>query len=317
MTTGAAIPTTSDLPPRPLGLSAAEREAVAPLRRRQRRAGEPAGASQFVLYTVLAVGVLIMLTPFAYMISTSLKSEPEASSARLNLIPRDGVHWSNYPAALAPDHMDFWPALANTIVITCLTLAGQVISSSLVGFGFARFRFRGRRSLFLLMLSTMMLPSQVTLIPVFILFRMLGWIDTIWPLVIPAWLASPFFVYMFRQFFAQVPQELMEAARLDGASSWGIYWRLLMPLCKPVIAVVAIYTFLGSWNDYLGPLIYLNSPSHRTLALALDGFRGQYGVHGPNLLMAASIVTMLPCVILFFAAQKYFVESVAATGLKG
>ena len=227
------------------------------------------------------------------------------------------IQWSNYSVALAADRMNFWPALANTVVITTLCMAGQIISCSLVGFGFARFRFRGRSILFMVMLSTMMLPAQVTMIPVFILFRWLGLIDSFWPLVIPAWLASPFFVFMFRQFFSQIPEELVEAARINGAGNWRVYWQLMIPLSGPVIAIVAIYTFLGTWNDFMGPLIYLNSPENRTLALALNGFKGQYGAMEAHHLMAASVVCMLPCIVLFFAAQRYFVESVSMTGLKG
>src|SRR5438034_3640155 len=212
--------------------------------------------------------------------------------------------------------MNFWPALSNTVIVTTLSVLGQIISCSLVGFGFARFKFRARSILFMIMLSTMMLPAQVTMIPVFVLFRSLGMIDTFWPLIIPAWLASPFFVFMFRQFFAQIPEELVEAARVDGASNWRIYWQLMLPLSGPVIAIVAIYTFLNHCNDLLGPLLYVNLQHRRTLALALNVFRGQYGVSDAHLLMAATVVCMLPCVILFFAAQKYFVESVAMTGLK-
>jgi ABC-type glycerol-3-phosphate transport system permease component len=264
-------------------------------------------------YAVLLGGAVILLIPFVFMVSSSLKTEAEVASGAISIIPRE-VQWNNYPLSL--EKMRFRSALANTVVITVLSVLGQILSSSLVGFGFARFRFRGRNILFMIMLSTMMLPAQVTMIPVFVLFRTMGWIDTFWPLIIPAWLASPFFVFMFRQFFAQVPEELMEAARIDGAGNWTIYWRLMMPLCGPVIAIVAIYTFMAAWNDFLGPLIYLNSPQNRTLALALAAFNGQYGVTDAQQLMAASCVTMLPCILLFFAAQKYFVESVAMTGLK-
>jgi len=229
---------------------------------------------------------------------------------------RTGPRWDNYRRALAPEKMNFWPALSNTVVVTSLSVVGQIISCSLVGFGFARFRFRGRGILFMVMLSTLMLPAQVTMIPVFVLFRSMGTIDTFWPLIIPQWLASPFFVFMFRQFFAQIPEELIEAARIDGAGNGRIYWQLMLPLSGPVIAIVAIYTFLASWNDFLGPLIYLNSPENRTIALALNAFRGQYGISDVHLLMAASVVCMLPCIVLFFAMQKYFVESVAMSGLK-
>ncbi len=233
------------------------------------------------------------------------------SEVQRSLTPR----WGNYPESLK--QMNFTAALSNTTVITVLCVIGQILSSSLVGFGFARFRFRGRNFLFMLMLSTMMLPPQVSMIPLFIMFRHLGMIDSIWPLVIPMWLGSPFYVFMFRQFFTQVPEELVEAARIDGAGNMMIYWRLMLPLSGPVIAIVAIYTFMFTWNDFLGPLIYLNSPDQRTLTLALNAFKGQYGTSDVQLLMAASFVTMLPCILLFFAAQRYFVQSTASSGLKG
>lgn len=313
-----------------------------------------------LVYGILVFGALLLLIPFYWMLTNSLKTEAEARRIPPSLLPtasyvkvdgqelevslgptndeglrlvevmgvdrelwvtQDTVYeklkplWRNYPESLVK--MEFFNALANTTVITVLSVIGQILSSSLVGFGFARFRFRGRNFLFLLMLSTMMLPPQVSMIPLFILFRNLGMIDTIWPLVIPMWLGTPFYVFMFRQFFAQVPEELVEAARIDGASNWRIYWRLMMPLSGPVIAIVAIYTFMFTWNDFLGPLIYLNSPTNRTLTLALNAFNGQYGITDVQLLMAASFVTMLPCIILFFAAQRYFVESTATSGLKG
>jgi ABC-type glycerol-3-phosphate transport system permease component len=267
---------------------------------------------------LLILGSILFLIPFYFVLNASLKSEADVYAGRVVSPPKTlrDVHFGNYPRALAPDKLNFLPALSNTVVVTTLCVLGQVISCSLVGFGFARFRFRGRSILFMIMLSTLMLPAQVTMIPVFVLFKTLGLIDTFWPLIIPAWLASPFFVFMFRQFFAQVPEELVEAARIDGASNWRVYWQLMLPLSGPVIAIVGIYTFLGAWNDFMGPLIYLNSPSNRTIALALNAFRGEYGISDAHLLMAASVVCMLPCVILFFAAQRYFVQSVAMTGLK-
>lgn len=271
-----------------------------------------------IAYILLAFGSLAFLVPFYFVLNGSLKTEEDVNAGRFIAPPASvaAVQWDNYPRALAKDKMNFAPALANTVFVTTLCMAGQVLSCSLVGFGFARFRFRGRSILFMVMLSTMMLPAQVTMIPVFILFKNLGMIDSFWPLVLPAWLASPFFVFMFRQFFSQIPEELLEAAKIDGCSNWRIYWQIMLPLSGPVIAIVAIQTFLGAWNDFMGPLIYLNSPENRTLALALDSFKGQYGTQNVQLLMAASVVCMLPCVLLFFAAQKYFVESVASTGLK-
>ncbi len=267
----------------------------------------------------LIAGLLLLagaafIAPWLFMLSGSLKSEQAMQAGGFNLFPRN-LHLMNYPRALV--RMHFVNALANTIFVTTLCVLGQVISSSLVGFGFARHRFFGKNTLFVIMLSTLMLPAQVTIIPVFLLFRSLGWINTFLPLIIPAWLASPFFVFMFRQFFAQIPEELIEAARMDGCSEWTIYLRLMLPLSAPVIAITAIFSFLGAWNDYFSPLIYLDSPRRYTLALALAGFNGQYGVTHPQYLLAASCVTMLPCLVLFFAAQRYFVESQTFTGIKG
>jgi multiple sugar transport system permease protein len=287
--------------------------------RKYRESGRISRSHQIIAYILLVLGSFAFLVPFYFVVNGSLKTEAAVQTGDFVSPPKSlaDARFSNYPRALSPDRMNFWPALANTTVITTLTVLGQIISCSLVGFGFARFHFRGRAVLFMVMLSTMMLPAQVTMIPVFVLFRSLHMIDSFWPLIIPAWLASPFFVFMFRQFFAQIPEELIEAARIDGASNWRVYWQLMLPLSGPVIAIVAIYTFLGAWNDFMNPLIYLNSPENRTLALALNSFKGQYGTKDAHLLMAASVVTMLPCVVLFFAAQKYFVQSVAMTGLKG
>jgi multiple sugar transport system permease protein len=293
-------------------------EPAPPPKRRVPTTEQVSRTERIVAYTLLIAGSLAFLVPFYFVVNASLKSEAQVNAGEFATPPKSlgEIRFSNYPRALAPDKMDFWPALSNTVVITVLSVVGQVISCSLVGFGFARFRFRGRSILFMVMLSTLMLPAQVTMIPVFVLFKSLGMVDTFWPLIIPMWLASPFFVFMFRQFFTQIPEELIEAARIDGASNWRVYWQLMLPLSGPVIAIVSIYTFLASWNDFVGPLIYLNSPDNRTLALALNQFRGQYGTSDAHLLMAAAVVCMLPCVILFFAAQRYFVESVAMTGLK-
>jgi ABC-type glycerol-3-phosphate transport system permease component len=293
--------------------------AATPEKRQHRDAFSMSPMRRTLIYATLLVGSLAFLLPFYFIVNGSLKTNAQVQGGNFVSPPKSlaDVQWSNYPDALAADRMNFWPALANTVVITTLCIAGQIISCSLVGFGFARFRFRGRSPFFFIMLSTMMLPAQVTMIPVFILFRWLGMIDSFWPLIIPAWLASPFFVFMFRQFFASIPEDLVEAARIDGASHWRVYWQLMLPLSKPVIAIVAIYTFLGTWNDFMGPLIYLNTADNRTLTLALNGFKGQYGNLEAHHLMAASVVCMLPCIILFFAAQRHFVESVTMTGLKG
>ena len=338
-------PVTPGLQSRPLGAVAAAKEQARDVTRRQAgaphdepRAGVPRRpvAGRIATWAVLILGAAVLILPFLWMIAASLTTADQvAAGATIPMFEAalEEPLTHNYPQALRDMGMRLdtgsdgrvglldllrirFPAVSNTIVITVLCILGQVLSSSLVGFGFARFRFRGRPFLFILMLSTMMLPYQVTMIPLFVMFRWAGMIDTFWPLILPQWFASPFFAFMFRQFFAQVPEELTEAARIDGASNFQIYWRMMLPLSGPVIAIVAIFTFMTTWNDFLAPLIYLNSPENRTLALALSAFNGQYGIANANLLMAASFVAMLPCIVLFFAAQRYFVESAATTGLK-
>ncbi|MCG3125451.1 MAG: L-arabinose transport system permease protein AraQ [Phycisphaerae bacterium] len=277
--------------------------------------------------TILALllGTLVMLFPFYWMTVTSLvsaaRAAESASAATFQWIPRD-MRFSNYPAALrkvgSKPWVGFADALSNTIVITTLCVVGQVLSCSLCGYAFARLRFRGRDTLFVIMIATMMLPQQVTMIPLFLLFRTLGWVDTIWPLVVPAFFGTPFFIFMFRQFFAQIPEALVEAARIDGCGHAGVWWRIMLPLCKPVIAITAVFTFISTWNDFLGPLIYLQSEEKMTLAVALNQFQNQYGDFSDmNLLMAASIVTMIPCIVLFFVAQRQFVSGLTLGAVKG
>ena len=304
----------------------ASREAI----RRSQTANRNSQMPNLWVYAVLMLGSLAFLTPFYFVVNSSLKTDAAVQAGDVirpatdpqfknypETLKRLGLRWrADMPASLPMRSVPTFPALSNTMVIVTLTIAGQILSCSLVGFGFARFKFRGRDLLFILMISTMMLPAQVTMIPLFVGFKSLGLVDTLWPLVLPSFFASPFFVFMFRQFFSQIPEELIEAARMDGASNARIYWQFMLPLSGPVIAIVAIYTFLGSWNDFLGPLIYLNSPENRTLALALNSFKGQYGTQDAQLLMAASVVCMIPCVLLFFACQKYFVQSVAQSGGK-
>lgn len=308
-----SAPPTSTSP----GVSVGAMTAPLPMRvKRKRQDGEARVQNAWLVYLLLGLGSIAFLVPFYFVLGASLKTEAAVAAGDFLSLPLP-AQWSNYPRALDREHMNFRAALSNTVVITTACVVGQILSCSLVGFGFARFKFRGRAILFMVMLSTMMLPAQVTMIPVFVLFKSIGLIDSFWPLIIPAWLASPFFVFMFRQFFSQIPEELLEAAKIDGCSNFRIYWQIMLPLSGPVIAIVAIYTFLGAWNDFMGPLIYLNDPEKRTLALALNAFKGQYGTSDAQLLMAASVVCMAPCVLLFFAAQRFFVQSTASSGLKG
>jgi multiple sugar transport system permease protein len=275
---------------------------------------------------LLVGGTVAFLFPLWWMVAVSLKTPDAAQAATVQggfaaLSPSD-PQWHNYPDALARMGTKQWDgfrdALANSVVISVLVTVGTVLSSSLVGLAFARMRFRGSRPMFLVMLGTMMLPAQVTMIPLFILFRNLGWVDTMLPLVVPAFFGSAYFVFMYRQFIAQVPEALLEAARLDGQGWLGIWWHVILPLTRPVTAITAVFTFIGCWNDFLSPLIYLQSDDQATLSVALNSFRNQYGgITKVNLLMAASITTMVPCILLFLAAQKQFIEGLGKGAVKG
>jgi multiple sugar transport system permease protein len=230
---------------------------------------------------------------------------------------RPGARWSNYREALTPPNFRFLLYLRNTLIITIAALVGQVLSCSLVAFGFARLRFPGRGPLFIMVLATMMLPAQVTMVPLFKLFVTVGWYDTFLPLTMPAFFAtSGFFVFLLRQYFMGIPLEMDEAARIDGASSWQIYHRVVLPQARAAVATVAIFSFMAHWNDFLGPLIYLGSPELRTLSLALYAFQGEHSVD-IQLLMAAATVVMLPLLVLFAVAQRYFIQGVVISGVKG
>ena len=284
------------------------------------------GLVRFTAYATLVLGTAIMVFPLLWMICVSLLTPDKAQAATVSgdlakLVPAD-PQWGNFGTALSQMGSVRWKgfldALANSVVITTIVVAATVLSSSLVGFAMARMRFRGREPLFLLMLATMMLPGQVTMIPLFLLFRGLGWVDTILPLVVPAFFANAFFVFMYRQFISQVPEALVEAAKVDGWSWLGIWWHVILPLCRPVTAICAVFTFIYVWNDFMGPLIYLHSDEQATLAVALNSFRNQYGgVNKVNLLMAASLVTMVPCILLFLAAQRQFIEGLGKGAVKG
>lgn len=277
-----------------------------------------------VALVLLLIGSVVMLFPFWWMLVTSLSHAEEAGASAsvsgFRWWPSD-PQWRNYPDALARMGSKPWygflDALSNTVVVTSLSVVGQVLSCSLVGYALARVRFRGRGTMFLVMIATMMLPAQVTMIPLFILFRWFGWVDTILPLVVPTFFGTAYFIFMFRQFFAQIPEALLEAARIDGCGHLRVWWQIMLPLCKPVMAITAIFTFIGVWNDFLGPLIYLQSEDRMTLAVALNSFQNQYGdFREAHYLMAASIVTMAPCIVLFFVAQRQFVAGLIMGGVK-
>lgn len=266
------------------------------------------------LYFFLTLFSVATLLPLVWMMSTSLKSGDVIFEIPPRFLP-DGFHWENYSRAI--EEINFFTLFKNTTIITLLQMLSNVLVSALVAYGFARFDFRWKNFWFMLMLSTIMIPGEVTMIPVFIAFSKIGWVDSIKPLVIPGFLGgSPVFIFLLRQFFLSMPKELEESAVIDGASSFKIFYRIFLPLSIPALITIGIFSFQGSWNDLLGPLIYLNSTDKFTLTLGLSMFKGMMKVEwGP--LMAGSILALLPVLIVFFAAQRHFVEGVKLSGIKG
>ena len=270
-------------------------------------------AGRTVLYLLVATGAVLYAMPFVWMLSTSVKP-----GYQVYLIPPVWIpakfEWENYIRPWL--NLPFATFYRNTIIITVLGMAGTLLSSSLVAFAFARMRFRGRDLLFLLVLSTMMLPSQVTLVPLYILFSKLGWINTFLPLIVPQWFGSAFYIFLLRQFFMTIPKELDEAALVDGAGWFQLYWRILMPLSAPALGVVAIFSFTFNWNDYLHPLIYLNAVQNFTVSLGLPLLNSRY-VTEIQQTMAQSVLAILPVLAVFFFAQRYYIQGIVISGVKG
>jgi len=267
-----------------------------------------------VVWFLLCAGALLMTLPFLWMVSTSLKETSQIWVFPPQWIPNPVV-WQNYVEALTI--LPFGRYALNTLMITVATTLGVVLTSSLCAYGFARLQFPGRDLIFMIVLTAIMIPYAVLLIPQYIMFRYLGWIDTYLPLWVPVWFGGGAFnIFLLRQFFRTIPAELSDAARIDGASELGIYWRIIMPLAGPALTAVAIFTVLNTWNDFLGPLVYISSQDKFTLALGLAQFRGLYATQW-QYLMAASTVVVVPTLVLFFMAQRYFIQGVVLTGLKG
>jgi multiple sugar transport system permease protein len=267
-----------------------------------------------VSFLIVLAGAALMILPFLWMLSTSLKPEAKVFASPPQWIP-DPIQWSNFSKSLSV--LPFGVYYRNTVIITAATILGDVLTAALVAYGFARFRFPGRNALFVLVLSTIMLPVQVMIIPRFILFKELRWIDTFIPIILPAFLGgSAFYIFLLRQFFLTIPRELDDAAKIDGLGTLGVFSRIMLPLSKPSLAIVAIFSFLYNWNDFFSPLIFLNSESKYTLALGLNFLKGHF-FSTVSLLMAAAVLAMVPCLLLFFVAQKYFIQGVVFTGVKG
>jgi ABC-type glycerol-3-phosphate transport system permease component len=263
---------------------------------------------------VLVLVAVVLIGPFLWMISTSLKTPGTEFTYPPELVSQPVV-WRNYLDALGQQPFGLY--LRNTLVIAVAATLGALVSASLAAFGFARIRFPGRDVLFIVLLSTLMLPDVVTLVPRYILFAKLGWINTFLPLTVPFWFGGGAFnVFLIRQFFMTIPLELDEAARMDGANNFQIYSRILLPLAVPALATVAIFSLVNNWNDFLSPLIYLNTPDRFTLALGLQNYQTLYGVQWAWL-MAAAMLMAAPMVALFFGFQRFFVQGIQLTGLAG
>lgn len=277
-----------------------------------RRPGETT-VDRWLAYAWLVGGSLFFLMPFFWLVSSSLKTTEEIFIYPPIWIPSE-FHWENYSNAVS--YIPFLRYTWNTLLICVLSVAGNVFSASLVAYGFSRIQWKGRDFFFYLMLGTLVLPPQVTMIPVFIIFRTLRAIDTYVPLVLPSFFGAPFFIFLLRQFFRGIPESLSEAARIDGCSEFGIFAKVILPLSIPALVTVAIFTFIGTWVDFMNPLIYLQSPEKFTLSLGLQQFQSTHALEW-GMLMAASTLMMLPIVALFFVAQRAFIQGIVTSGLKG
>ncbi len=270
--------------------------------------------SRFLLYAALVCFGLAFLIPFLWILSTSFKGSEQIFAVPPQWIP-ETLHPENYAKVF--ERMPFLVYLRNSVVVTAVSMLGIVASSSIVAYAFACLRWPGRNVLFIVLLATMMLPMQVTMIPVFVLFKDFGWLNTYKPLVVPAFFGGGAFnIFLLRQVYLGIPREIAEAARIDGCSEFRIYWNIMLPLAKPALATIAIMTFMFSWNDFLGPLIYLSDKAKGTLALGLSMFVGQYQTEW-GALMAASLLMMLPMVVIFFFFQKYIIQGFTMSGVKG
>jgi ABC-type glycerol-3-phosphate transport system permease component len=289
--------------------------AIRPFFRERRRLLSPGLIFFYLGSAVLAVGFVF---PFFWAISSSFKTIAEINTFPPALLPAV-PQFQNFAEVFAREPYGLW--VKNSLIVVVLSTVGALLSSSLVAYSFARFRYRGRDILFIITLGTLMLPVQVTLIPQFILFHELGWVNTLAPLWVPAWFGGGgFSIFLLRQFIMTIPRDLDEAATADGANPFQVYWSILLPLCKPALSALAILWFISGWNDFLGPVIYLNTPDMFTVAIGLSAFAQVPGGGGQlfqHLLMAAAVMAIIPPIAIFLAAQRYFVQGVVLTGIKG
>jgi ABC-type glycerol-3-phosphate transport system permease component len=252
--------------------------------------------------------------PFIWTLSSSLKPYGAGITFPPEFIPRQ-FEWQNYVKVVQT--IPFFMYMRNSMLVTGFAMVGEILSASMVAYAFARLQFPGRNALFLIVLATMMIPYPVTLVPTFILFNKLGWVNTFLPLIVPSWFGPAYSIFLLRQFFMTINHELDEAAEVDGAGWFRIYWQIILPLSKPALATVAIFSFMFYWNDFMGPLIYLSENSKFTLALGVNYLRNMRGGGDLSMQMAASVMFVTPCIVLFFIAQRYIVQGIVTTGIKG
>ncbi len=267
------------------------------------------------IHALLILGAIVVMIPLAWMVSTSFKAPNQVKVFPPIWIPNPFV-WENYVRAVTIYPVPFYIFIWNTFFYSAMVTIGTILSNMTVAYAFARLRFPFSRVLFMIVLATMMLPSQVTMIPLFILFSKLGWVNTYKPLIIPAFFGWAYFVFLLRQFYTTISRELDDAARIDGCGIVGIFFRIILPLAKPAIGITAIFAFSSTWNDFMGPLIYLNKLESYPLAIALSYLRGAYRVLWSEL-MVVSMIAMLPPIVLFFIAQRYYIQGIVITGVKG
>lgn len=265
-----------------------------------------------IIFVILCLCSVIFLYPLVWMVSSSFRSLEEIAQKGMNIFV-DHFTLKYYRKALTA--FPFFTYLKNSVIVALISIVATVFSNSLIGYAFARLKVRGSNVLFMVVLATMLLPGEVLLIPRFIMYKNFGMLDSLYPLFIAKFFGSAYYIFLYRQFYSRLPVSLEEAARLDGCGYFKIWWKIFVPLSKPIFASVAVMEFMGSWNSFTDPLIYINSDKWKTLPLGLAGFQGTYATD-TNLLMAASLVVILPCIILFFCAQKVFVEGITFSGSK-
>ena len=284
-------------------------------RRATQRAERASSLGRAVLWILLVVGSLAFMTPLYIMLAMSLKTTGEVATTTIWAWPKDAT-LANFNIVLSNPNAPFFLFFRNTVVIAVLSTFGTLLSSSLVAYAFARLKFRGRDRLFVLLLSTMMLPGIITMIPTYVLYKYLHWVDTFYPMIVPAFFGGGAFnIFLLRQFFMTIPRELDEAAILDGASNATIFWRIIIPNSGAALATVGIFAFVYNWRDFMGPLLYLNDPEKQTLELGLRTYQS-LNAEKWELLMAGSVLVMIPLLILFLAGQRYFVRGIVMTGGK-